>query len=301
MTKIIDVVVPCYNVESTINNCFDSLCNQSLPRDNYHCFFVNDCSTDETGIILDKHRKEDNITLIHHENNQGLAATRNTGIKAGTSKYVAFLDGDMVIKKNWLESFLAYLNDNVVAVMGDNIPPNNISLSPVVKYYFGKLRGARKFKNVENIPLEYMLFGNAFVKREVLEKCGIFDESFKKYGGEDTDLAARIWDVYPNSFVFSKNSNAVHFHRRTLDEFCNSMKTYGIHNLPLLIKKHPRHKKKFASDWIFTLKGKLVFNRIVRHLINFIFKIYPFQILIRYLIADSVISGARLSKRFNYF
>ena len=52
---------------------------------------------------------------------------------------IAFLDGDMVVKKNWLESFLTYFNENVVAVMGDNTAPQNIYLNPVEKYYFGYL------------------------------------------------------------------------------------------------------------------------------------------------------------------
>ena len=37
----------------------------------------------------------------------------------------------MVVKKNWLESFLPYFCESVVAVMGDNIAPKNISLNPI--------------------------------------------------------------------------------------------------------------------------------------------------------------------------
>tara|TARA_B100001564_G_scaffold359442_1_gene381267 strand:+ start:7717 stop:8403 length:687 start_codon:yes stop_codon:yes gene_type:complete len=227
--------------------------------------------------------------------------SRNRGIKAGDSEMIAFLDGDMVVKMNWLESFLPYFNENVIAVMGDNIAPQNISLNPVEKYYFGNLRGARKYEDGEIIPPQYMLFGNAMLKRAVLQKCGYFDESMKKYGGEDTDLSVRIWDTYPKSFVFSKNSDSVHYHRRNLNEFCNSMYTYGRYNLPLLIKKHPHYKKKFATDWIFTLKGRIFFSLPLKILINLIIKIYPFQIFIRYIVADAVIRGARSSEMFDQF
>ena len=296
INETIDVIVPCYNVEETIERCIISLSTQSLPASRYNCFFINDYSTDSTGSILNKYKDRKNITVIHHEKNLGLAASRNSGIKAGDSNLVAFLDGDMIVQRNWLESFFSYFNERIVGVMGDNIPPKNISLTPVEKYYFGKLRGARKYSDNKKIPLQYMLFGNAMLKRDVLVECGFFDESMKQYGGEDTDLSARIWDIYPESFVFSKNSYAVHYHRRNLDEFCNSMEIYGKHNLPLLIKKHPNYKKKFAADWIFTLKGRLLFNPLLRILINSISKMYPFQILIRYIVADSVIRGARSSK-----
>ena len=116
------------------------------------------------------------------------------------------------------------------------------------------------------------------LKRAILQECGYFDDSMKKYGGEDIDLSARIWNIYPRSFIFSKNSDSVHFHRRNLSDFCNSMYTYGKYNLPLLIKKHP-HYKKFATDWIFSFKGRLLFSSPLKILINLIIKIYPFKYL----------------------
>jgi len=297
--KHIDVIIPCYNVEETIEDCIKSLCNQSLSKNEYNCYFINDYSKDSTGLILDKYKHIENINVIHHKENQGLATARNSGIKAGNSKMIAFLDGDMVVKKNWLESFLTYFNESVVAVMGDNTAPQDISLNPVEKYYFGNLRGARKYKDGEKIPFQYMLFGNAMLKRIALQECGYFDESMKKYGGEDTDLSARIWNTYPRGFVFSKNSDSVHYHRRNLSEFCNSMYTYGKYNLPLLIKKHPHYKKKFATDWIFSFKGKLLFSLPLKFFINLVIKIYPFQIFIRYIVADAVIRGARSSEIFS--
>ena len=299
--KNVDVVIPCYNVEETIEDCIKTLCSQSLSKNQYDCYFINDNSNDSTGVILDKYKSIENINVIHHKKNLGLAASRNTGLKAGSSDFIAFIDGDMIVSRNWIESFLPYFDKDVIAVMGDNIPPEDISLNAVERYYFGNLRGARKYNDNEKIPFQYMLFGNAMLKRESLNKCGFFDESMKKYGGEDTDLSARIWDEYPKSFVFSKSSNAVHYHRRNLDEFYNSMKIYGEHNLPILIKKHPHHKKKFAADWIFTFKGRLFFSVPIRKLIYLIIKIYPFQIFIRYIIADAVIMGARSSKTLNRF
>ena len=300
MDKItsIDVVIPCYNVEKTVKSCIESLIKQYFPNCEYHCFFINDASTDNTGLILEKYKNEKSITIIQNEKNFGLSSARNFGIKAGSSDFIAFLDGDMVPNKDWLISFQSYFDENVIAVMGDNVPPKNISLTPVEEYYFGDLRGARQFNDTNKIPLQYMLFGNAMIKRQALLECGMFDEKIKKYGGEDTDLAARIWDKYPNSFIFSKKSDTVHYHRRNLKDFCYSMETYGEHNLPLLVKRYPHHKVKFAADWIFSIKGYVVFNFIVRKLISLIYKIYPSDLFIRYLVASSVIRGARKSNKF---
>ena len=296
VTKI-DIVIPCYNVGDVIGSCIESLLDQTVPNKEYHCFFINDYSTDNTKNVLQKYKSTKNITIINQKKNLGLAAARNAGIKKGCSKMVALLDGDMTVEKDWLESLSRYFTKNIIAVMGDNVPPTNLSLNPAEKYYFGNLRGARQYDDNEIIPLQYMLFGNAMIRRKALEKSGLFDEKINKYGGEDIDLSARLWNVYPNSFIFSKKSNSTHHHRRSLGEFCRSMEVYGSQNLHTLMKRYPEHKSKFASDWIFTLKGYLLFNAICRAFIRTLSKIYPAQLIIRYLVADSVIKGARKTRK----
>jgi len=297
MGKIIsiDIVIPCYNVEKVIEECVRSLSHQIYPDNKYHCYFVNDASTDRTAEILDSFNNNEHITVIHHEKNLGLSSSRNTGINKCNSDFVALLDGDMVVENNWLKSFLPYFKKNIIAVMGDNIPPSDIILNPVEKYYFGNLRGSRQFKDGDNISFQYMLYGNAMVKRSGLNKVGLFDEKITKYGGEDTDLSAKIWDKYQDCFIYSKRSNSVHFHRRTLKGFCLSMKTYGEYNLPILINRYPHHKTKLGADWIYSIKGYLLFNPILLSAIRIINFILPLQIFIRYIIASSVITGARKS------
>ena len=298
MDKIasIDIIIPCYNVEQDIEKCILSLSSQSYPKNKYHCYFINDYSNDKTGEILDKYYKEKNITIIHHEKNKGLSAARNTGANQGNSELIAFLDGDMMVENNWIESFLPYFNNNTIAVMGDNIPPKDIILNPIEKYYFGDLRGARQFNDGAGISFQYMLYGNAMIRRLILVEFGLFDETFTKYGGEDTDLSAKIWDKYPDCFIFSKKSISIHYHRRDLKEFCSSMSTYGEYNLPILINRYPHYKKELGAGWVNSIKGYLLFNPILNSIIKTIYLFIPLQILIRYMVINAVISGVRKSR-----
>ena len=299
MDKIIsiDVIVPCYNVDQYIEKCILSLVSQSYSKTNYHCYFINDGSTDKTAEILNKYNKEDNITIIHHRENKGLSAARNSGIRKSTSDLVAFLDGDMAVREDWLESYLSYFNRNIVAVMGDNIPPKDAILNPIEKYYFSKVRGARQFSNGSKISFQYMLYGNAMIKKKVLIECGMFDENIKKYGGEDTDLSIRIWEKFPNQFVFSNKSPSIHFQRRTFEEFCNQLREYGENNFLLLAKKYPNYSTELGTDLINSFRGILIFNPIIKIIIKLIYLIFPFQIVIRYMVIDSVICGARNSAK----
>ena len=303
MDKIasVDIVIPCYNVENIIEKCINSLLSQSYPRDKYHCYLVNDHSDDKTGEILEKYNRHQNITIIHHEQNMGLSATRNTGIARGDSELIAFLDGDMTVENDWIESFLPYFDKDTIGVMGDNVAPLDINLNPMEKYYFGTKRGARRFEDGTYISFQYMLYGNAMIKRSNLVEVGLFDEKIVQYGGEDTDLSAKIWDKYKRGFIFSKKSNSTHFHRRSFNQFCLSMQTYGKYNFPILIKRYPQFKEELGADWVFSLKGYIVFNPLINMIIRLILLIKPFQIFIRYIVINSVISGARDSEQWSNF
>ena len=89
-------IVPAYNVESFIERCVSSLCNQNIPDDEYEIIIVNDGSTDNTlakikSIISDNTSK--NIILIDKPNG-GLSSARNAGMKVASGEYVVFLDSD---------------------------------------------------------------------------------------------------------------------------------------------------------------------------------------------------------------
>ena len=298
MGKIIpiDIIIPCYNVENVVEKCVNSLLSQSYPKDKFHCYFVNDNSSDKTGDILEKYSGYENITILHHEQNKGLSATRNTGVTMGNAELVGFLDGDMTVEEDWIKSFLPYFKNSTVGVMGDNIAPLDIILNPIEKYYFGDKRGARQFDDGDYISFQYMLYGNAMIKRSILSEAGFFDEGIIKYGGEDTDLSAKIWNKYRGCFIFSKKCNSIHFHRRSLSEFCLSMKIYGKHNFPILASRYPQYRKELGSDWIHSLKGYATFNPLLNMIVKSILFFIPLQILIRYVVINSVVSGARNSK-----
>ena len=75
------------------------------------------------------------------------------------------------------------------------------------------------------------------------------------------------------------------------------MKTYGAYNLPILINRYPQYKKELAGDWVFSLKGYIVFNSLFNTIIKSTSLIIPLQIFIRYIVIYCVISGARNSKK----
>ena len=294
----VDIVVPCYNVENVIEKCVVSLINLNYDYNKLKIFFVNDGSTDSTGKILQKYSQYFQINIINHNKNKGLSAARNSGIKAGSGEIICFLDSDMVIESEWLNIFLETSSkNNIVGVVGDIQLPKKYKANHLDKYLYDERRGARKFGENKRIKFQYFLFNNSCVKRKAIEKIGLFNENIISYGGEDTEFAIRLWNKYPNGLRFSSKALSYHYHQRELKDFLKSMRDYGSINLPSLVKIHPNYSKELAWDYINSFKGYLLFNFIIRYVIknlNCVFDNYWFK---RYLVIDSVISGARSNNK----
>ena len=88
------ILVPVYNVEKYLEQCIDSLLDQTYSEE-YEIILVDDGSTDSSGSICDgyEERYPDKVKVIHKENG-GLSDARNVGMAAATGEYIAFVDSD---------------------------------------------------------------------------------------------------------------------------------------------------------------------------------------------------------------
>nr|WP_106784358.1 glycosyltransferase [Lysinibacillus timonensis] len=97
MSKI-DIIVPVYNVEKSLDICIDSIINQTMKDINI--ILINDGSTDNSGKICDSYAKKDPRITVLHIPNGGVSNARNIGIEHSSSKYIQFVDSDDYIDKN---------------------------------------------------------------------------------------------------------------------------------------------------------------------------------------------------------
>ena len=106
----ISIVVPVYNVEQYIRECFDSIAAQTYGGE-IECIFVDDCGQDHSVEILEKliadYHGDIDFSLVHHEHNKGLSGARNTGISHATGEYLYFLDSDDTITPDCIEKLVA--------------------------------------------------------------------------------------------------------------------------------------------------------------------------------------------------
>lgn len=101
----VSIIIPVYNSEKYIKKCIDSVLNQSYT--NIEIIIINDGSKDNSDKILKEFEKKyhEKINYIVQEN-MGVAKTRNKGIKIATGDYIAFIDNDDYIEKDYIQTLV---------------------------------------------------------------------------------------------------------------------------------------------------------------------------------------------------
>ncbi len=108
---MISVIVPVYNVETYLEECLDSIQNQTYT--DFEVLLVNDGSTDRSKAICERYCKENRRFHLLNQENQGLSAARNTGVAASRGEFIVFVDSDDMILANYLETLMHYMREDV--------------------------------------------------------------------------------------------------------------------------------------------------------------------------------------------
>lgn len=90
---LISVIIPVYNCEKYLEKSISSLLNQTI-FNRIEFIFVDDGSTDKSYEIIKKYKKLYRNFVLFHQDNMGVSAARNLGIKIANGKYIAFFDAD---------------------------------------------------------------------------------------------------------------------------------------------------------------------------------------------------------------
>lgn len=97
----VSVIIPIHNVESHLEECIQSVMNQTLKEIEIIC--VNDGSSDGSVDVAYRMAEKDHRTVIIEKENEGPSSTRNAGIQRARGEYIVFLDSDDFLKEDALE------------------------------------------------------------------------------------------------------------------------------------------------------------------------------------------------------
>jgi len=182
----VSVVIPTYNYARYIREAIDSVLAQTY-RDS-EIIVIDDRSTDDTKGVVSQYGPE--IEYIRQEN-QGLSAARNTGIRNSKGEYIAILDSDDIWLPSKLEKQIKLFEANSELglvysdglVFGEKLAWDDLSFGGNMNFYRGRIFDKLLMGNFIPCP-------SVVIRRGCFDKVGLFDINLGAC--EDWDMSLRI-------------------------------------------------------------------------------------------------------------
>ncbi len=191
----VSIVICTYNRENYLKNVLESLINQNVDKSLFEVLVVDNNSKDNTREVVNSFY--DFLPIRYtFEKQQGLVYARNQGIKEAKGEFIAFVDDDAVVDKNYLKYVLKDLEKNKNwEIFGGKIIPLYNHNKP--EWYKDKYEGL----DLGSVPRllserEFLYGSNIIIKRDIFECVGNFSitlgERARKFNkGDETEWQIR--------------------------------------------------------------------------------------------------------------
>lgn len=192
---LVSVIIPTYGGPEFLPRCIDSVLSQTYKKIEIIVVDDNGLNTPhqkETAKMMEKYKHLQNVKYICHEVNRNGSAARNTGVKASSGEYIAFLDDDDEYYPEFVENQI-----NLLCIL-----PNDFALSytSFEQYSGNKLLSIFSAKKEGYLLYDVLIHSfeiptsSMMIKRKVVEEFRGFDETFKRH--QDWEFLVRIASKY---------------------------------------------------------------------------------------------------------
>jgi glycosyltransferase involved in cell wall biosynthesis len=199
----LSILVCSYNRSDFLFKCITSIINQTEKREEkIEIVIVDNNSHDNTNQVVNE-LKEKYRTKIKYiiEKKQGISYSRTTGAKESEGEFIACIDDDAIINKDWLETLFKNIRTIDAEVFGGPIYPNfEIECPDWIDqdYFIRRYMSGDGYLNKITSQTGFS-GGNMCIKKIIFEKIGYFDETFGMKGnkmglGEEPDFFYRLYN-----------------------------------------------------------------------------------------------------------
>ncbi|HTC01545.1 MAG TPA: glycosyltransferase family 2 protein [Ferruginibacter sp.] len=285
MQQLVSIIIPVYNGHKYILETLVSVKEQHYQ--NWECIIIDDGSTDDTAIIVQKFIATDKRFKYIHQLNKGLAGARNTGLAHATGSLIQFLDADDVLLPSKIQKQLEHFpipiegsqmvvsytdyffgrSDNIHELYNEYIPSQFNT-----KNYLTEL--IDRWESSFAIPCHCFLFSAIFFTKYKIN----FDTSLPNH--EDFDCWVKIFSLHPQiKYVDEK----LCIYRIADGSMSKNMKLMGEGFLQSLNKHIDSNKFSIAEKRILIRKRRTVLGSYKRFdLMSFKDKICSLDVLYKY-------------------
>ncbi len=253
--SLVSIVIVGYNAAKSIKECLDSIYHQTYK--DFEVIFIDNGSGDNTFSILKTYTR---IKIIHNAGNRGFCAANNQGIRLARGEYIATVNTDIVLDKDFLKEMMDSNVDDKTGLLGakilkrdgKTIDSTGLLLSRLYRFFD---RGSGEIDKGQ-YDKEPEIFGPcaaaALYKRKMLEDIEYngeyFDEDFF-FLGEDFDIS---WRALRRGWQARFVPSAVCYHSRNSTNFDPKFRQYlSFRNRFLTLIKNRAIDLKYIPTFLF--------------------------------------------------
>jgi len=184
--NLVSVIIPTYNRPDLLYRTLTSIEGQTYPR--IEAIIVNDAGQDAREVVA----QFPGARYHSHPENRGLAATRNSGIKLASGKYLCYLDDDDFFYPDHVDTLVNELENSDYSVAYTDAHRMSSDGKKEIRYSIDYDYETLRHRNIT--PVLCVMH-----ERSILDEVGLFDESLDSH--EDWDLWLRIGKLYPMKHI----------------------------------------------------------------------------------------------------
>lgn len=271
----LSVVIVNYNVEHFLEQCLYSV-RKAMQGIDGEIFVVDNNSIDGSNRMVKKKFPE--VILIENKENTGFSVANNQAIRIAKGEYILLLNPDTVVEDDTFSSIIEFMDEHpeagalgvkMVDGSGKFLPESKRGLpTPLTAFY--KMFGlsslfphSKRFSKYhmgyldENEIHEVEILAGAFMllRKTVLDKIGLLDETFFMYG-EDIDLSYRVTQAGFKNYYFPK-TRIIHYKGESTKKSSVNYVLVFYNAMVIFAKKH------------FTNKNARLFTQLINIAIYF--------------------------------
>jgi GT2 family glycosyltransferase len=237
---------------------------------NFEVLFVDNASTDgSVEFVEKKFGQNPRLRIIQNERNLGFTEGNNVGIRNAKGEYIALLNSDAKADRQWLKELVKTIRSPEIGAVQSKLlqmsSPDVIDCAGGLIDYYGyhieRGRGEKSCKYTETGEIFYAKGAGALIKREILEKTGLFDPEIFMYFDE-TDLCWRIW-LSGYKVLFAPKSIVYHASGSTASKLQEKTRAYYYirNHILVLLKNYDLSNmfKAVAVSIVFEFRNMVLF------------------------------------------
>jgi len=238
------------NAESTIREALHSIFEQDFPHDFIELIIVDGYSKDKTLPIIQEELTQTSIKFKIFQENKGIGYARQLVVNNATGDYIIWVDGDMVLPKNFVRTQVEFMEQNPNVGIGKaRYGLHSESSLPAI---LEDVEFVVSFMNPGRVSSKTLGTSGCIYRTKALKQAGGFDENIKK-AGEDMDAEYKIqangWELYVTPAIFYERRRKTW--RSLWDEYF--WLGYGAYHIFRKQKKLAEHYKMFLPIMLITM------------------------------------------------